>query len=217
MTCPAAFGNSYWHGATRVEGATAFPHLTVTSPKEHDSHRTSSARRVPRVRPRPSASPCADATAPLGVQAVSRAPQRVRPFPSTETVQRDRRGGDVPLPDPNPVPGLPRIPRPAHDDPLRTCHPPEIGPQERPGKLALDESHDGPAVVFLSLQVDPQPSRALPEVVRGVPLDTLVSVMEAHYATGCVAEFPAAAFENLPEAALEGIGSAAGGMGHGGG
>ena len=68
-------------------------------------------RREQRVRNHP-ASPMAS----LGVQAVPRTSQRVRPVLFIKAIQRNRCGVEVPLPDRRAGLNLPRVPRPPHDD-----------------------------------------------------------------------------------------------------
>ena len=156
----------------------------------------------------------AAATLPPWVQAFPRAPQGIRPAPTIEAIQRDRRGGDIRLPDPAPHGVLPRVARPGHGDSIGSRNPQAIpSEEERTGKLALDEPRDRPAIVLHALKVDAQPDRAVAGVVPGVPLDTLVAVRDAQEAEGQAAEFPSTASEHVSEAAPQDIG-VIGGNGH---
>ena len=127
----------------------------------------------------------AAATLPPRTQAFPRASQGIRPAPTIEAIQRDRRGGDIRLLDPASGGVLPRVARPDHGDLVGSCDLRAIpGQEERTGDLSLDESRDRPVVVLHALEVDAQPDHAVTGVVRGVPLDTLVAVRDAQDATG---------------------------------
>ena len=66
---------------------------------------------------------------------------------------------------------------------------------------------------FFPSRLTPSQAAPLTDVVRGVPLDTVVVVREADDATGPPPEFLPAALEDLAETAHEGVGGV-GGKGH---